>query len=331
MKGKVLVSVPAAASGLGELEALADAGLDIVVHPCFPSTAPEQLIEFLSNSVAVVAGREPYPSVVFDRVPTLRHVARAGIGYDGVDVAAATVHGVLITVTPGTSSAAVADHAWALILSLAHGVPRYDREVRAGQWDQRRSADVFGATLGIIGFGRIGQAVARRAEGFDMRVMAYDPVVNVGSLSAHRVEPVPIETLLQESDFVTLHLPLTRETHHFIDASKLRLMRSTAFLVNTARGDLVDEDALHTALSHGMIAGAGLDVRSDEPPKDLWLASLENVVSTPHSAGNTRLSWRQTSGMAASAVLDVLHGRLPEGALNPEALARPSTTRSRTP
>src|SRR4051794_6035894 len=262
-----------------ELEAFKRAGLEIKFGKSSPTTPVGDVIEYLQGCAAVVAGGEPYTEEVFTACPKLRLVCRFGVGYDAVDVEAATRHGVVAATTPGTNDWAVADHAMGLVIDLAHGISRHDRLVRSGGWGARRGIDVYQKTLGIVGLGRIGKGVAKRARGFDMRLLAYEPYPDQAFVAANGVELVELDDLLRQSDFVTLHLPAMPSTHKIVTAETLALMKPTAYLVNTARGKLLDEDAVYEAVTNGTIAGAGIDAWTVEPLDQVarW-AALDNVI-----------------------------------------------------
>jgi len=303
-----------------ELDAFKRAGLEIKFGKSAPTTPVGDVIEYLQGCAAVVAGGEPYTEEVFATCPELRLVCRFGVGYDAVDVEAATRHGVVAATTPGTNDWAVADHAMGLIIDLAHRISRHDRLIRAGGWGGIRGIDVWQKTIGIVGLGRIGKGVARRARGFDMRVLAYEPYPDRAFVAEHGVELVVLDDLLRQSDFVTLHLPAMPSTHKIINAEKLALMKPTAYLVNTARGKLLDEDAAYEAVASGTIAGAGIDAWTVEPLDQAarWSA-LENVVLTPHSAPSTVGVWDATWTMMTESILGFLEqGKQPVGILNPE-------------
>jgi phosphoglycerate dehydrogenase-like enzyme len=240
------------------------------------------------------------------------------VGYDAIDLKAATAHDVAVTTTPGTLEFAVADHVFGMILNLAHHIGQDDRAIRRGEWRPLWGVDVWRKTLGVAGLGRIGKMVVQRACGFEMRVLAYDPYPDVAFAEANGVELVSFEDLLRRSDFVTLHMPLQPDTARLINEGTLALMKPSAFLINAARGGVVDEDALYDALANHRIAGAGLDVRAVEPPTDNRFAEFENVVLTPHDSGSTDGRRVACSSMAAGSVLSVIRGERPAGLLNPE-------------
>ena len=253
-----------------------------------------------------------------------RVVANMAVGYNNVDVAAATRLGIVVTNTPGVLTEATADLAWALILGVARRVAEGDVEMRAGRFPgwgplYMLGGDVTGRTLGLIGPGRIASAVAERAVGFKM------PLLYVGrrespSLEALGARRVELEALLQESDFVSLHVPLADETRHLIDAKALGLMKPTAYLINTARGPVVDEPALVEALRAGRIAGAGLDVYEDEPKMARGLADCHNALLLPHLGSATHATRAAMSRIAGENLVAVLQGRRPANPVNAEVL-----------
>jgi D-3-phosphoglycerate dehydrogenase len=262
---------------------------------------------------------------VFDACPQLRLVVRFGVGFDTVDVQAATERGVLVATIPGTTDGGVADHAIGLMIDLAHRISRHDRAMRRGEWAPQRGVDMWHATLGIIGLGRIGRAVARRGLGFDMTVIAHEPYPVMEFVTEHRIALMSLEEVFAQSDFVTLHLPAMPETERIVNAAKLALMKPTAFLINTGRGNLVDEDALYAAVKSGQIAGAGIDAWTSEPMTDPRWAELDNVVLTPHSAANTSGVWAASAALAAEIVVKVMRGEQPPQLLNPQVWERQRT------
>lgn len=258
--------------------------------------------------------------------PGLRVVANFAVGFDNVSLAAATRRGIAVTNTPDVLTEATADFTFALILGTARRLVEGDRLVRSGGWTGWEpglmlGADVAGATLGIIGMGRIGRAVARRARGFDMNVI-YTSRSRPGDAAATLAElgarAVPLAELLASSDVVSLHCPLTPDTRHVIDATALAAMKNSAILINTARGACVDEDALAQALLRGDIAGAGLDVFTDEPAVHPGLLACERVVLAPHLGSATTTARRRMAEICAHAVRAVLDGRRPPTLINPE-------------
>jgi D-3-phosphoglycerate dehydrogenase len=249
-------------------------------------------------------------------------VARLGVGYDRVDVDACTEHGVLLTITPDGVRAPMASGAMAFVLALAHRVLEKDRSVRQGVWERfaHVGPGLEGRTLGLVGLGNLGQAIARLAAPFGLRVLAADPHVDASDAA----ELVGLETLLREADYVVVVCPLTDETRHLVNAERLALMKRSAFLINIARGPIVDQAALADALRERRLAGAALDVFEEEPlaPHDPLL-TLDNVLLAPHAIGLTEEIFRGCGESASRAVLDVAGGRIPRYLVNPEALGHP--------
>lgn len=259
--------------------------------------------------------------------PTLRIVANVAVGFDNFDVAAGTKAGVVMTNTPGVLDETTADLAFALLMAVARRIGEGDRLVRSGAWggwglSQLLGYDVHHATLGIVGFGRIGRGVARRASGFQMTVLYYDPApIPPQAAQELGAKNVPFDELLGASDFVSVHVPLLPQTHHLFDAAALRKMKRTAILVNTSRGPVVDEAALVTALRGGIIAGAGLDVYEREPALAPGLADLPNVVLLPHIGSASYATRSKMAEVAAQNVVAFFAGQMPPTALNPEVVA----------
>jgi phosphoglycerate dehydrogenase-like enzyme len=261
---------------------------------------------------------------VIEANPTLRVIARAGVGYDAVDLAAATDHGIAVAIAPGTNHDAVAEHAFTLILALAKHLISQHIGTKAGSWPRKTNQPLRGRTLGIAGLGRIGKAMALRGEVFHMPLLAYEPVPDMPFVHQHGISLVPFEQLLAESDYLTLHMPLLPQTKHLINRQTLALMKPTAYLINTARGGMVCEADLIEALKAKRIAGAGLDVFEQEPPaRNNPLFELDNVVLTPHAAGG---DWQSRDDMALSAARTIValsRGEWPaEPIVNPEVRAK---------
>lgn len=247
----------------------------------------------------------------------LKVVGRAGIGVDNVDVAAATELGILVVNAPTANLMSATEHTFALLLSLARRVPEADASTKAGGWDRKLTGvELQGKTLGVIGFGRIGQRVADRARGFEMKVVAYDPFLDAAAARRLEVDLLPLEELLRRADVVTLHVPMTEQTKNLIDRERLALMRKGALLINCARGGVVDEEALLEALESGHLGGAGLDVFAEEPPQDLRLVRHRKVVATPHLGAQTREAQERISLEAAQMVVEALSGSLAVAAVN---------------
>jgi D-3-phosphoglycerate dehydrogenase / 2-oxoglutarate reductase len=266
-----------------------------------------------------IAGLDRIDADVIAAAPRLKVIARYGVGVDRVDVRAATRHGVVVTNTPGANATAVAEHAIALMLALCRNLCRADRAVRRGEWPRHDGVGLCGKTVGLVGFGAVGREAARRLQAFGCRIVAHDPFLPAEGFRAHRVDPVTLGDLLAAADIVSLHAAYTPGTPALVDDGFLACMRPGAFLVNTARGELVDEEALHRALSSGRLRGAGLDCfRQEPPPAEHPLLRLPQVVATPHTAAHTDEAAAAMGRMALAACLQVLAGERAEHTVNPE-------------
>lgn len=291
-----------------------------------------QLIAALSGAWAVIAGgSEIYSRRVLEALPKLRVIARSGVGYDAIDIGAATDLGVAIVITPGANAEAVADFALALMLACLRRIIEVDADVRSGRWRPRRPArDLFGATVGIVGFGQIGKAVARRLRGFNCRILVVEPHPDQDASLQLGVELMTMKEMLPQVDVLSLHVPLSAGTHYLIGEPELRLMRRHATLINTSRGSVVDGSALAAALREGVIAAAGLDVFEREPlPGSHELAKLPSVVLSGHIAGFTEGALAAVMKGVVTSLIDLAEDRVPAGCLNPVVLKRSSLARGR--
>jgi len=265
---------------------------------------------------------------LLDCAPKLRVVSNYAVGYDNLDLPALTERGIMATNTPGVLTETTADLAFALLMSAARRIVEGVGYVKAGHWRTWGprllvGQDIFGATLGIVGLGRIGLAVAKRAKGFNMQILYFDTNRNTEAEAELGLRFVSLEELLRTSDFVTLHTPLTNETRHLINRESLRLMKGTAILINTARGPIVDEAALYEALVSGNLAGAALDVTDPEPMSvDNPLLTLENVIVVPHIASASHATRNKMATMAAANLIAGLNGERPPNLLNEAVLVR---------
>ncbi len=305
-------------------ELLRKAGCEIILPPKFGPLKGDELTDALNGMDAVLASLDEYSDAVLSSpaAAQLKIVARWGVGYDAVDISAATRNGIVVTYTPGLLDEAVADYTFALLLSLARRVHEVHVAMRRGEWKNAWGEDVGGKTLGIVGFGRIGKAVARRAAGFNMRILAHTPHPTAGN---DGIEFVSLEKLLAESDFVSLHAALTLATHGLIGEAQLRRMKSTAYLINTGRGALLDEAALVRALRENWIAGAALDVFTTEPlPAESPLRAAPNLLLSPHQSSYARGTGERVSLAAAQSIVDLMNGKRPRNVLNPEVFELPA-------
>ena len=305
------------------LAPLRAAGFEIVMNDRDRLLSEAELIERLPGAVATIAGGEFYTERVFAAAPELRVVARYGVGYDRVDVAAATRHNVAVAMAFGTNHESVADYAFALAIGLALDLLPHHARVAGGGWGCSFHPGLWGRSMGIVGLGRIGQAMARRCRAFDMRLLATDPLADQAFATAHSIELVALDELLREADFVSLHTPLAPETRHLIGRRELALMKPSAFLINTARGGLIDEAALYEALTSGRLAGAGLDVFEAEPPEGSPLLGLDNVLLAPHAAGMDEAAEHLMGERCVANILAIVRGKGPGAGyvLNPEVLS----------
>lgn len=276
----------------------------------------EEEIEYLKGANATVAWGERYPAAVIEGLPDLRVIARMGVGFDKVDLKSASERGVVVTVTPNANHEAVAEHALAFIMSLAKLIVIGNKRMREGEWPSGPGKPLRGSTLGIVGLGRIGRSLAVRAVAMRMRVIATELYPDREFVAEHGIELVDLDTLLQSSDYVSLHCPLNDETHGFINKTTLESMNPNGMLINTARGGLVVERDLLEALRSGQIAGAGLDVFEEEPTDpNNPLYELDNVIVSAHVAGNDELSLVEMGLEAAQNIVDLYDGKWPGGSV----------------
>lgn len=290
---------------------LEEQGLELVWNDKDRPLTEEEMIEAVLRRrplLALLVGVDPVTERVMEAAPELKVIAKHGVGVDNIDIAAARRRGIVVTNAPGSNTQAVADLVWGLLLAVARGIPQADRITRQSRWDRVVGCEVWEKTIGIIGTGRIGLAVAHRARGFHMRILAYDPWPNTEAATQLGIIYTSLDDLLRESDFVSLHAPLTSGTYHLINEERLRLMKKEAILINTARGELVDEEALYLALKNGWIKAAALDVFTEEPPTNSPLLELDNVVVTPHIGAYTREANLRMGLAAAKSIIQVLKG-----------------------
>ncbi len=301
---------------------LRDAGCELV-YPDRPGQMTEaELLDKLPGCAASLAGSEPYTPAVLaaGAAAGLKVVARAGVGYDAVDLAAATERGVAVTFAPGTNQDAVAEHVFMLMLAMAKRLVPHHTQIVQGKWPRQANQPVRGRTLGVFGLGRIGKAVADRGKAFGMAVVAHDPFADQAYADAHGIPLLPADDVFARADYVTLHMPMTPESRHMVNARTLGLMKRTAYLINTARGGIVNETDLLDALRAKRIAGAALDVLDVEPPPaDHPLFALDNVIFTPHMAGVDTQSRDDMARRAAEAIVTLLAGEWPgDWVVNPQ-------------
>lgn len=310
-------------AGLDILRAQPGVSFEIMANP-----AESDILTLAPVADAIIVRTTKLTAAAIDAAPKLKIVSRHGVGYDNVDMAALDRRGIPLTLVGNVNALSVAEHTLFMMLTIAKEAIAYDRATRDGNWKLRdgfRATELSGKTLLLLGFGRIGREVARRAQAFGMTVLAYDPYVRDAAISAARVQPVPrLEDAIPVADFISVHLPMTPETKGIIGARELAAMRRTAIVISTARGGLVDETALADALRSGRIRAAGLDVFVDEPPAaDNPLLKLDNVLLSPHTAGLTEECAMRMAVVSARNALGGLDGNLdPELVVNKHVLKR---------
>jgi phosphoglycerate dehydrogenase-like enzyme len=294
-------------------ETLTRGGVEIVYPPKGCDTMrPENLMPLLEGVDAMLASVEKPSREILSKTK-LRAVARMGVGYDAIDVPAATDLGIAVTITPGTLEQSVAEHTVAVLLGVSRALVQRDREVRAGKWSRAPMPRMAGKTIGLVGLGRIGRAVVPKMQGLGMKVIGYDPFADKNWAASAGVMLVSLEDLLKTADVVSLHTTTTPETANMINAKTLALMKPDAILINTGRGALVDEDALCEALDRGHLFGAGLDVFKTEPlPLDSKLLKYDNVLVCTHMGGLDQESTVAMANLAAQCIVDLYKGNWPE-------------------
>jgi D-3-phosphoglycerate dehydrogenase len=267
----------------------------------------EIMIEAARGVQAIIIGIEPLNRAVLEHAPDLRVISKYGVGMDNIDIEAARSRGIALGWTPGANSNAVAEMTLGLMFALARSIPQSDRAMHDGRFERARGFELHGRVLGVIGLGRIGVRVAKAASCLGMRVLAYDPYLGESPMAG--IPLVDLSQLYQEADVISLHLPLTEQTRHMIDAQVLSAMKPDALLINTARGGIVDEGALYDALQAGELGGAAIDCFSQEPAYDSPLLKLKQVVGTPHTASHTQEASEAMGSMAAENAIAGLQGK----------------------
>ena len=300
-------------------------GIEVIAQPPRPGWPDDETLEKLVGIDGLLAGSENLNASTLDQADSLKIIARNGVGYDKVDLDYCTERGIVVTYTPGAMSDAVADQVFALLLGMTRQLVSGNQTVKtAGKYDVPIGEDLSAMTLGLVGCGRIGAEVVRRALGFRMRVLVHDPWVDDSVIQEMGAEAVDRETLLGTSDAITLHTPMTDQNKDMVDRSFLAAMKAGSYLINTARGGLVDESALIEALQSGHLQGAGLDCQATEPPTgtSLDLVRLPQVLALPHTGSKTNAARERMSIWAAQSIVDVFQGRVPQYVVNTDVLKR---------
>jgi len=301
-------------------EVLSAIGADVqlAVH-----ATPEEILKIAAPADALLVTYAKITADMIRQMTRCRIISRFGIGVDNVDLDAATAAGIVVTKVPDYCIDEVSDHAMALLLALVRKIPASNAQVHAGRWEMKAVVPIHrlrGGVLGLAGFGRIPQLVAPKAKAFGLRVIAFDPFAPAGAFAREGVEQVDFSTLLAQSDYISIHTPLLPETRDLFSTDAFSRMKRGAYLINTARGPIVDEQALAKALDAGRLAGAALDVMPNEPPAGSPLLGRENVIITPHTSFYSEESLLELQRKAAQEVADVLTGKAPKNPVNPQAL-----------
>lgn len=320
-QGRVLITTVFLQPGDGIDQLIREAGYETVHSHWTGRRTEDELIDLLQGiDGAIVAGDKFTPRVI-QSVDRLKVISRTGVGYDAIDVAAATARGIAVCSTPDVNKYSVADWTIGLILQCARKIVQNEAEVRVGRWTRIEGRDLWDSTLGLVGLGSIGKEVVRRARAFGMRIIACDPRQDEAFAAENGVSYVSMEELLRESDYVSLHTFLNKDTRHMVNAERLALMKPTAYLINTSRGGIVDQEALYEALKARRIAGAALDVFESEPlEENSPLRKLDNLYVSAHVGGVTSDARARSGRTAAENLLAVLQGRKPLHIVNPELL-----------
>ena len=309
---KVLVADSINEKGIENLREVAEVVVDTSITP-----------EELANTIheydgIIVRSRTKLTADIIKKAENMKIIARAGVGVDNIDLDAATEKGIMVVNSPESTSVTVAEHTMGLILSMARKISIADKSVKDGKWEKKNfmGVELRNKTLGVIGMGRLGSQVVNRCKAFGMDAMAYDPYLPEEVAKQMGVDLTDLDTVLKNSDFITIHVPLTPETKHSISAEQFEIMKDGAYIVNCARGGIIDEEALYDALVNNKIGGAALDVYEEEPPKDSKLFELDNIVLTPHIAASTKEAQRDAAIIVADEIIDLAKGKNPRNVLN---------------
>ena len=309
---KVIVADSINQKGIDNLKEVAEVVVDIDI-------TSEDLLNTISEYEAIVVrSRTKVSREIIDRGNKLKIIARAGVGIDNVDVEAATERGIMVINAPESTSITVAEHTIGMMLTVARKIAIADKSVKKNKWEKNRfmGVELRNKTLGVVGMGRIGSQVVSRCKAFEMNAIVHDPYLPKQIVKEMGLKLTDLKTVLKKADFITIHVPLTPETKHLISKEEIEIMKDDAFLVNCARGGIIDEDALYDALTNDKLGGAALDVYEKEPPKNDKLLTLNNIVTTPHIAASTKEAQRDASIIVANEMIKVLNGITPKNILN---------------
>jgi D-3-phosphoglycerate dehydrogenase len=297
---------------------LRKAGYELVFNPFERPLTQDEIIPLIRETDGIIVGLDQIDEEVLSHAPKLRVISKYGAGVDNIDLKSAKKRGIIVTNTPGVNSSAVAELTIGLMLSVARHISESDRKIRRGEWGRYPGFELKKKVLGIIGTGQIGKQLALKVRGFDMSIIAHDIEPDYLWAENMGVSYVTFSELIKEADIVSLHLPLNKDTYHLIGEDELAQFKPTAILINTSRGELVDENSLYTALREKQLLGAGLDVYEDEPLKDSLLKTIDNVVLTSHIGAHTEEAVRDMGRTAVSNLIRVLNGETPEHLVDEE-------------
>ncbi|MDK2824728.1 MAG: hypothetical protein PWP71_2646 [Clostridia bacterium] len=320
-KYKVLITAQSfGKEGHEPFEILERANIEPVLKQKEKIWSEDELAEIISDFDGIIIGADKLTKKLIDKASKLKIISKHGVGVDNIDVNAATERGIPVVIAQGSNAVAVAELALALTFDLARNIQQCNLETKKGKWNRIIGVELQGKTAGIIGMGRIGKEVAKRVYYLGMNILAFDLYEDKEFAKNYSIDYVDLNTLLRKSDFVTLHLPLTKETEKIINKNNICLMKPTAYIINTARGGLIDEEALYEALKNNKIAGAAIDTFELEPPVNSSLLSLSNLIATPHIGAYTHEAINNMSRLAAQAVADFFMGKEPYYVINKQAL-----------
>ena len=276
----------------------------------------EEMLKLIKDVDGIIIGIDELCAEIIEEANALKVISKYGIGLDNIDINMATNKKIIVTSTPTANVDAVADLAFGLILSLARRIPEADKKTKSGKWEKIIGKSVWEKTLGVIGLGKIGRQVVKRAKGFEMNILAFDIVKDKKFVQKYGIKYVNLEKLLRKSDYITIHIPLNDATRNMISYEELEKMKKDAFLINTSRGGIIDEEALYDALRNNKLRGAALDVYNNEPLRESPLKELDNVIMTPHIGAYTEEAIENMSIQAAKNLIDVLEGKEPQNRVN---------------
>jgi len=300
------------------MKMLSEKGYEIQLNDIGRPYKKEEMLNLVSDIDGIIIGIDELSVEIIEKANRLKVISKYGTGLDNIDINLATEKNITVTNTPTANVDAVADLTFGLILSLARRIPEADKKMKSGKWEKIIGKSVWKKTIGIIGLGKIGKQVVKRAQGFEMNILVFDLVKDKKFALRYGIKYVKLEKLLKKSDYITIHIPLNDTTRGMISYKELEKVKKEAFLINTSRGGIVDEQALYRALKNNQLKGAALDVYSNEPPVESPLRELDNVIMTPHIGAYTEEAIENMGMQAAQNLIDVLEGRKPKNRIQKE-------------